>query len=341
MVPHSTHTHSSGPGGHDHGPGSHQHVHGVTDPTVASSARGIWAVKWSFIALILTALLQLALVAVTGSVALLADTIHNIGDAFSAVPLGIAFLLARRAASRRFTYGLGRAEDLAGAFIVLLILVSAVAAAYQSVDRLMHPQELRYLWVVAVAGVIGFLGNEAVAVFRIRVGKQINSAALIADGYHARADGLTSLAVVGSALGVWAGFPIADAIIGLAISAAIAKILWDSSKTVFTRMLDGVDPTVVAELTHEAGHVPGVSGVNDVRARWLGHRLEAELHVAVPAGTSVEAAHRLTVDISHRLSHEFPYLRSAIVHVDPNDAAGADHHKIPAHRHDGLPLHSH
>jgi cation diffusion facilitator family transporter len=289
----------------------------------------------------LTAVLQVALVLVTGSVALLADTIHNFGDAFSAVPLWVAFLLARRVASRRFTYGFGRAEDLAGAFIILLILASAVTAAYQSIDRLLHPQDLRFIWVVAAAGIIGFAGNEAVAAFRIRVGRQINSAALVADGYHARADGLTSLAVVASALAVWAGFPVADPIIGLVIAAAILKILWDSAKTVFARMLDGVEPAVVAELAHEAGHVPGVSGVNDVRARWLGHRLEAELNVAVPPGTSVEEAHRLTVEINHRLSHEFPYLRSAIVHVDPEDKAGVDHHRIPTHQHDGLPSHSH
>ena len=163
----------------------------------------------------ITAILQFVAVLATGSVALLADTIHNVGDAATAVPLWIAFLLARRKPSPRFTYGYGRAEDLAGVAIVLIILISAIVAAYEAIDRLIHPQPIIYLGWVALAGVIGFIGNEAVAVFRIRVGREINSAALIADGYHARTDGLTSLAVVAGAFGVWLGFPVADPIVGL------------------------------------------------------------------------------------------------------------------------------
>lgn len=172
--------------GHDHG---HGHTHGVVDPSVASTARGLWALKWSFIGLMITASLQVVVVALSGSVALLADTIHNISDAATAVPLGIAFLLARRGATRRFTYGLGRVEDLADLMIVTTIAVSAIVAFYQAGQRFLHPQPVGFLWAVMLASVVGFVGNETVAIFRIRVGRQIGSAALVADGYHARVDG--------------------------------------------------------------------------------------------------------------------------------------------------------
>ena len=319
----------------------HGHTHGVVDPTIATTTKGIWAIKWSFVLLGSTAAVQVAVVVLSGSVALLADTIHNIGDALTAVPLWIAFLLVRRSATKRFTYGLGRVEDLAGGIIVLVVLASAITAGYESIDRLMQPRDVHLVWAVAAAGGIGFVGNEAVALFRIRVGKEINSAALVADGYHARIDGLTSLAVLAGAVAVWSGFPVADPIAGILITLAILKIVWDSAKSVFTRMLDGVDPGLVDELAHTVSHVHGVAGVSDLRARWLGHRLEAEVHVAVPRQTTVEEAHAITVAISHRLSHDFPYLGNAVVHVDPLGAAGMEHHRIAAHQHDGLPVHSH
>src|SRR5829696_7552101 len=187
---------SHGGHSHSHAGAGHGHTHGVIDPSIVTPERGIWAIKWSFIILALTAALQFTVVFVAGSVALLADTIHNIGDATTAIPLWIAFVLARRKPSKTFTYGLGRVEDLAGILIVLIILFSALFAGYEAIDRLINPQPITLIGWVAAAGVIGFLGNEAVAVFRIRVGREINSAALIADGYHARTDGLTSLAVV-------------------------------------------------------------------------------------------------------------------------------------------------
>jgi cation diffusion facilitator family transporter len=230
-APHSGH-------GHHHGPG---HSHGVVDPSIASSDTGLWALKWSFVGLMVTAVIQVIVVVLSGSVGLLADTIHNFADAATAIPLGIAFLLARRARTRRFTYGLGRVEDFAGILIILTILGSALVAAYESIIRLVHPQPVGLLWAVMVASIVGFVGNEAVAVFRIRVGKQIGSAALIADGYHARVDGWTSLAVFVGAIGVWAGYPLADPIVGLLISAAIFVIVWQSARSVLVRALDGVE----------------------------------------------------------------------------------------------------
>jgi cation diffusion facilitator family transporter len=247
----------------------------VVDPSIATTARGIWAVKWSFAILAITAAAQLVVVALSGSVALLADTIHNMGDAGTAIPLWIALALARRPPSPRFTYGYGRVEDLAGVIIVGIILFSAIVAGWEAVDRLLEPRPIPLLGWVAAAGVIGFLGNEAVAVFRIRVGRAIASAALVADGYHARVDGLTSLAVVRGVLGVWLGFPLADTIVGLIITAMIFGIVWQSAKAVFTRLLDGVHPQVIAELRHAAEHVPGIAGIESARARWVGHRLHA------------------------------------------------------------------
>src|ERR687890_1217747 len=260
----------------------HDHSHGAVDPSLVASERGIWAVKWSFIGLFITALVQVVVVLLSGSVALLSDTIHNFGDAATAVPLGIAFALSRLGASRRFPFGYGRVEDLAGVVVVLIILFSAVVAGYQAVERIINPQPVGFVWAVAAASLVGFVGNEAVAVFRIRVGREIGSAALVADGYHARTDGWTSLAVLLGAVGVWLGYPLADPIIGLIIAAAILVIVWQSGKTVFSRLLDGVDPEVVDEIRDAVvHHVEGVEDVTEVRARWLGHRLRAEVNVAV------------------------------------------------------------
>lgn len=343
-------------GGHSHSGGrGHGHTHGVIDATIATTARGIWAIKWSFMVLAITALLQLVVVVLSGSVALLADTIHNVGDAATAVPLWIAFVLARRKPSARFTYGLGRAEDLAGAVVVLIILFSAIVAGYQAIDRLFNPQPINYLGWVAVAGITGFIGNEVVAVFRIRVGREINSAALIADGYHARTDGLTSLAVVLGAVGVWFGFPLADPIIGLLITMAIFGIVWQSSKAVFTRMLDGVEPELTAEIRHAAEHIPGIRRVLDVRARWSGHRLNAELDIALDAATSLTAADAIVNDFEQELFEHMPALATARIRVRPfvpddavnasadGGAAGLDRpeaHLSPA-AHPGAHIHPH
>ena len=253
-----------GPHGHGHHEPDHDHhghTHGVVNPAITTTDRGIWAIKWSFLILATTAVLQLAVVYVSDSVALLADTIHNVADAGTAIPLWVAFVLARRKPTQTFTYGYGRVEDFAGLAIVLIILLSALVAGYEAIDRLFHPRHVMHLGWLAAAGVIGFLGNEAVAVFRIRIGRQINSAALIADGYHARTDGLTSLAVVLGAFGVWMGYALADPIIGLVITAVILGIVWQSAKAVLTRMLDGVEPRLIDELRHSAEHAKGVRRV--------------------------------------------------------------------------------
>ena len=326
---------------HARGHDEHGHTHGYVDPSISANERGIWAVKWSFVALFVTAAFQLVIVLLSNSIALLADTIHNFGDAATAIPLGIAFLFAKRHPTRRFTYGFGRVEDLAGLAVVLTIFGSAGVAFYQAVHRLLHPQPVSHLGAIAVASVIGFLGNELVALFRIRVGKEIGSAALITDGYHARTDGWTSLAVLVGATGVYMGYPKADPIIGLVITIAILGIVWQSVKTVFSRMLDGVEPDVMDEVSHAAAHVPGVQRLTDVRARWIGHRLHAELSIAVAPELTVEQGHELAKEVEHQLRHHLKFLAGAIVHVDPTQQSGETYHHVESHSHDGIPAHSH
>ena len=328
--------HAHGGQGHSHD-GGHAHTHGVIDPTIATTDRGIWAIKWSFIILATTAVFQIFVVLISGSVALLADTIHNVGDAATAIPLWIAFVFARRKPSEQFTYGLGRVEDLAGMTIVGLILISALVAGYQTVDRLIHPQEIRFLGAVAAAGVVGFIGNEAVAVFRLRVGREINSAALIADGYHARVDGLTSLAVVAGAIGVWLGFPLADPIVGALITLLIFGIVWQSAKAVFTRALDGVEPEFTALLRHTGEHVPGVRGLQNVRTRWVGHRMYAEADVVVDDSLLVREAAIITEKLQKQAEKHLPALASLrlalATGIDPEEAGRAERNPAPSHDH--------
>jgi cation diffusion facilitator family transporter len=316
---------------HDH---AHGHTHGVVDPTIATTDRGIWAIKWSFWILAATAVLQLVVVFVSHSVALLADTIHNIADAGTAIPLWVAFVLARRKPTQTFTYGYGRVEDFAGIVIVLIILFSALVAGYQAIDRLITPRPVLHLGWLAAAGVIGFLGNEAVAVFRIRVGREINSAALIADGYHARTDGLTSLAVVLGAFGVRMGYPLADPIIGLIITVVILGIVWQSAKAVLTRMLDGVEPQITSELRHAAQHARGILSVESVRARWLGHRLYAEMTLAADPALSLADALKVADKVREQARVHLPALESLQVELVP--ASGRErpeHHPQAEHEH--------
>ncbi|MDD3246806.1 MAG: cation diffusion facilitator family transporter [Methanosarcina sp.] len=310
---------------------SYSHAHGVVDPELLSTDRGLYAVKWAFVGLMITALFQILVVWVSGSVALLADTIHNFGDAATAIPLGFAFLLSRKKPNKSFTYGYGRAEDLAGLLIVFLISLSAAVAAYESISRLLSPQPVGFLWAVAAASIIGFLGNELVAKFRIRVGKEIGSAALIADGYHARADGFTSIAVLFGALGIWLGYPLADPIIGLLITVAILRIVWEAGKSVFSRMMDGVDPRIVDDIRQVVSQVKDVEDITEIRVRWLGHRLHAEVNIAVESGLSVKEGHEIAVNVRHRMLHGLNYLSNAVVHVDPLDASGEAFHLLPGH----------
>ncbi|MEU9336343.1 cation diffusion facilitator family transporter [Streptomyces sp. NPDC048290] len=312
------------------------HSHGTADrldQALETSARGMRALWVSLAVLGATALAQAAVVALSGSVALLGDTVHNAADALTAVPLGIAFVLGRRAANRRFTYGYGRAEDLAGIVIVLTIAASAAFAGWAAVGRLLEPRPVQHLPVVAVAALVGFAGNEWVARYRIGVGRSIGSAALVADGLHARTDGYTSLAVLlgagGSALGWWW----ADPVVGLAITAAIVLVLRDAAREVFRRVLDAVDPELVDRAEQALTAVPGVIAVGELRLRWIGHRLRAEVSVVVDGEATVRQAHAVAVDAEHALLHAVPRLTAALVHADPAPVPGGTDPHLPLAHH--------
>ncbi|MFR9792428.1 cation diffusion facilitator family transporter [Streptomyces sp. MB22_4] len=334
---------------HEHGPHRHgtaslrhrlahlltPHSHETADKLDAaleSSAQGMRALWVSLAVLGATALAQAGVVAVSGSVALLGDTVHNAADALTAVPLGIAFVLGRRAANRRFTYGYGRAEDLAGLVIVLTIAASAAFAGWMAVGRLLDPRPVTDVPAVALAALAGFAGNEWVARYRIRVGRRIGSAALVADGLHARTDGYTSLAVLLGAAGSALGLPWADPVVGLAITAAIVLVLRDAAREVLRRMLDAVDPALVDRAERAARAVPGVRGVGELRLRWIGHRLRAELAVVVDGDASLRQAHAIAVEAEHALLHALPGLSAALVHADPAPGPGEeDPHLALAH----------
>lgn len=346
------HAHPHDDHGHDH---PHPHHHSPTgirhrlghlltphshetadklDSALESSARGMRALWVSLAVLGVTALVQAVVVVVSGSVALLGDTVHNAADALTAVPLGIAFVLGRRAANRRFTYGYGRAEDLAGIAIVLTIAGSAAFAAWAAVDRLLDPRPMSHVPVVAVAALVGFVGNEWVARYRMRVGREIGSAALVADGLHARTDGFTSLAVLIGAGGSALGWQLADPIVGLAITAAIVLVLRDAAREVFRRVMDAVDPELVDRAEHAVREVEGVRGVGELRLRWIGHRLRAEVALVVDGEATVREAHAVAVAAEHALLHAVPRLTAALVHADPAPVPGeADPHGELAHHH--------
>jgi cation diffusion facilitator family transporter len=328
------HTHE-----HDHDGGSkgwwrgllrpHEHGHYATalDPAM-SNARGIWAVKVSLIALLATAVFQVIIVMISGSVALLADTLHNFSDALTAIPLWIAFTLARRPRNDRYTYGYGRAEDLAGVLIVVMIFLSAIEVFQQSIEKVLQPQPVTNLGWVALAAIVGFIGNEAVAIFRTRVGREIGSAALVADGLHARTDGFTSLGVLVGVIGVALGFPLADPLVGFAIGIAILIVVWNAARDMWYRLMDAVEPAVGRSVVETTLRVPGVLAVHDVTVRWLGHRQRAELNIDVAADLSIEQSHQIAEEVRHDLFHALPALAEVTVHVDPQ---GEEYHNTTAH----------
>ena len=301
------------------------------DDALEGSAEGTRAVVISLFGLGLTAALQLAVAVLSGSVGLLADTIHNFADASTAIPLWLAFSVGRRAPSRRYTYGFGRAEDLAGVFVIAMIAASAAVAAWQSIERLIHPRPLTHLGWVAAAAVLGCIGNEFVARYRIRAGERIGSAALVADGYHARTDGLTSLAVLIGVGGAWLGWHQADALVGLGITAAILFVLRDAVVQIWRRLMDAVDPDVLDHIEDAARPVGGVQAVSSVRVRWIGHNMHAEALLVVDGELTVAQAHAVGEAARHAMLHAVPKLAGVTVHVDPSGDSGHDAHADLAH----------
>ncbi len=306
-------------------PHSHDAADSV-DTALEASREGMRCLWISFGILALTSLLQGIVVVISGSVALLGDTVHNLADALTAVPLAIAFTVGRRLPTRRYTYGYGRAEDLAGVAIVLTIAASAVFAGVAAVRRLADPQDVQYVGAVAAAGLVGFFGNELVARYRITVGRRIGSAALVADGLHARTDGFTSLAVLVGAGGVALGFPLADPIVGLLITVAILAVLRDAAREVYRRLMDAVDPELVTRCEQVLRDVPQVLDVGAVRVRWIGHELHADADVELDAASTLVQAHEVCVQAERALRAGVPRLAGAVIHPDPVGSSGREHH---------------
>jgi cation diffusion facilitator family transporter len=344
---HGDHGHGHGEHGHGHGdhghggglgeflrslarPHNHDHA-GAVDAALTTSDDGMRALALSLAGLAATALIELVVVLASGSVALLSDTIHNFADALTAVPLGLAFWVGRRPPTPRYTYGYGRHEDLAGIFIVVTIAASSVLAAWQAVARLVHPRPVDHVGWVIVAGLVGFAGNELVAAHRVRVGRRIGSAALVADGLHARTDGFTSLAVVLGAIGVAAGWALADPIAGLAITLAILVVLKDAGRDAYRRLMDGVDPALVAQVDAVLERIDGIDRVDAVRIRWVGHELHAEAEVTSNGGLTLSEAHAVGEHAHHHLLHAVPRLAHATIHTSPTPHAGEDPHAVTAH----------
>lgn len=337
------HGHDYSGRGHEHGH-EHAHEHGLlatvkglfaphshdssdkVDDALEASDRGIRALKVSLVVLGATAVAQAFVVVLTGSVALLGDTLHNVADALTALPLWLAFAIGRRRPTRRYTYGYGRAEDLAGIAIVLTIAASAALAGYEAVKRLLDPHVVRHVGAVAAAAIVGFVGNEVVARYRIRVGRDIGSAALVADGLHARTDGFTSLAVLFGAVGVWLGWPQADPVVGLLITVAILVVLRNAARDVYLRLMDAVDESLVDAAEAALRNADGVEDVTEVRIRWIGHALRAEARITVDPDLSLVDAHDVAEHAEHALLHDVPKLSDALVHADPR----GDHHRHTA-----------
>ena len=315
---------------------SHNQSNLASDQAFLEDEEGIRTVWLALAALTVTSILQILIVLWSGSVALFADTVHNIGDGLNSIPLLIAFYLARRAATRRYTYGFARAEDVAGIFIVLSIAFSAGVIFWESFQKLFDPQPLTNLSWVAAAAVIGFLGNEAVALLQIRVGRKIGSAALVADGLHARTDGLTSLAVLLTVAGSWLGFPILDPIIGIVIGVVILFVTRDASVTMWYRLMDAIDPELLAQAESVVQKQVGVREMRRIRMRWTGHRLCTEVTVAVDPHLTTVQSHQIAEGLRHALFHEVPNLAEVVVHIEPWGEELASLHQLTAH-HEPVP----
>ncbi len=318
---HHPHDHDHGHG-HSHGDGlwhtiasalhlpgyAHTHDRPAQSDALFTHALGIRTLYWALALLGLTTILQIFIYLASRSVALLADTVHNLGDALNSIPLLLAFYLGRRLANRRYTYGYGRAEDVAGLFIVASIAFSAGYILWEAFQKLLNPLPIANGGWVALAAVVGFLGNEAVAILQISVGRRIGSEAMITDGRHARIDGLTSLAVLPAVAGSALGFPILDPIFGLVIGISILFITRDAIKAMWYRLMDAVDPALTERVADTLAAHPQVAAVPALRLRWVGHSLWIEGQVVFKTNGSVREAEAWLADLKHQLSHAVPNL---------------------------------
>ncbi len=321
--------HDHDPDEHEHGNG-HGHEHGRVDADLYGNQAGLRAVQISTAGMLLVSVIQFAIALIGGSAGLFADALHNFGDVFTTIALWIAFVISNRAANHRYTYGYYRSEDLAGIFIVLVIIASATASAVESIQKLTSGHIPTQIYLSMAAALVGVVGNEILAQYKISVGKRINSIPLIADGQHSRIDGLTSLAAFVGLVGVKLGFPIADPIAGIIITIVILTVVYSTSRSVLQRLLDAVDPHIVPSIITAALAVPGVEAATDVRARWVGHTLHVVMNIEVNAEMTLSKAHAIAEEVRHRLFHDIKGISEVVIHTDPSSMSG-DHHQELAH----------
>ena len=301
-----------------HLPGyGHSHDTPGKQDALFTNELGIKTIKKALVLLGLTTIIQAIIYLWSGSVALLADTVHNLGDALNSIPLLLAFVLARRAATKRYTYGYGRAEDVAGLFIVLSIAFSAGYILYEAVSKLFNPEPIAYGGWVIFAALIGFVGNEAVAVLQIRVGKEIGSEAMVTDGRHARVDGLTSLAVLPAVIGSWLNLPILDPIFGLLIGVAIVFITKEAIVAMWYRLMDAVDPHILAHAEAAIRKSEEVQKINYLRMRWVGHSLHLESCLEIDDSIPFVQLNQIKEKIEQDLCVEVPHLSETTLAISP------------------------
>ena len=316
----------------------HGHDHGVVDRAAWASADGIRAIKVSTFGLAATAAVQFAIAAFGGSVALLADGLHNLGDVFTTVALWVAFRASRRAADERYTFGYHRFEDLAGIGIVAIIALTAAAAAYESYRAMLRPRAVGHLAISMAAAVVGIIGNEAVAQYKITIGRRIHSVALEADGIHSRVDGFVSAGALVGLFGVALGYPKADPIAALAITAVIVWVTIGTARGVILRVVDAVDPELIEGIQHSAEAVAGVIDSHDIQARWAGRSLLVNLHLSLDQDLPLHEAHDIGEDVRHAILHDVEGVSQVNVHFDPwaEGAEDAHYHRATAHHFDGV-----
>ena len=309
----------------------HSHYHGSASDFI-NTEKGIQALKFSLWVLGLTAAAQTVVVWLTGSVALLADTIHNLSDALVALPLWFAFSISKKKPTPHYPYGFYRVEDLAGLCVLLAIFASGLWTGWESIQRIINPKVPQNILLGIVAGFVGGLGNEIVARYRLKVGKEIRSLALMAEGHHARVDALTSLGVVVGLGLVALGFPLADPIVGLIITALIFSIVFEVGKDLIPRIVGKADADEIEEIRSAAKKIEGVEGVGGIKLQWLGHRCFADLCISVSPLISVSEAHRITEGVRHELLHHISALMDVTIHADPYTEESPDpFHDLTAH----------